>query len=66
VWVERALGRFQSPRETLGPLTVVPWAMVAANRVMMRDRAAELHDHFRHRLLDFVPLLQLGSSLARR
>ena len=42
--VERALGRFQRPREAIGPLTVVPWAMVAADRVMMRDRAAELRD----------------------
>ena len=51
VRVERALRRFQSPREALGPLAIVPRAMVAADRVMMRDRAAELHDHFRHRRL---------------
>jgi 3-oxoacyl-[acyl-carrier protein] reductase len=41
VWVERALGRFQSPRETLGPLTVVPWAMAAAAKGTPADIIAK-------------------------
>ena len=64
--VERALGRLERPREAFGPLAVVPWAMVAADRVMMRNGAAELHNHFRYRLLDLIPLLQFGAALAGR
>src|ERR1700730_13529680 len=40
--VEGALGRPERTREALGPLAVVPWAMVTADRMMVRDRAAEL------------------------
>ena len=42
VRVEGALGRLERAREALGPLAVVPWAMVTADRMMVRDRPAEL------------------------
>src|SRR6516225_12125281 len=66
IWIERAFRRGEGARKTLGPLHVVPSPMVAADRMMVSDSAAEPDQFARHRGLDLVPLLQFRAAPARR
>ena len=58
--VERALRGAQRAGEAVGPLPVVPGAVIAADGVVMRDRAAVPQDRVRRRGLDLRPLLELA------
>src|SRR6201989_908122 len=60
--VELGLGGPQGGSEGGRALAVVPGAMVAADRVVMGDRAAALDQRLGHRGLDLVPLLDLAAA----
>ncbi len=57
--VEFALGGAQGAGEGVGALAVVAGAVVAADGVMVRDRAAELVDGVHRGGLDLIPLFHL-------
>src|SRR6201994_3584944 len=67
-WVEDAgrielrLCRSQSGSEGRRTLPVVPGTVVAADRVMVGDRAAALDQRLRDGGLDLVPLLDLAAA----
>ncbi len=56
----------QRPGEELWPLLVVPAPVVAADGVVVRDRAAVVEDRPRDRGFDRVPLLELRAGTGRR
>ena len=61
--VERALGAARSARaKSVAALAVVPGAVVAADGVVVRDRAAEPDQRLARGRLDLVPLLELGAA----
>ena len=64
--VDGGLGRAQRRGERLRALAVVPGAVVAADRVVVGDRAAGRLDRLRGGRLDLVPLLELGAAPGRR
>src|SRR5258707_6307041 len=53
-------------REQRWALTIVPGPMIAANRVMMRDRATRLNQRVTGGTLDRLPLLQTSAVAAER
>ena len=64
--IERALGGAQRRGEQVRPLAVVPAAMVAADGVVMRDRAAGVDQRVARRGLDRPPLLEQRAVPAKR
>ena len=63
--VELRLGGAQRRRERVRALAVVPGAVVAADRVVVGDRAAGVDHRVRDGGLDLVPLLDLGAAPRR-
>src|SRR5213592_2086564 len=64
--VERRLGGGECGGEARRTLPVVPGPVVAADGVVVRDRAAEPQDGVGGGLLDGRPLLELGAAPPRR
>ena len=64
--VELGLGGAQGGGEGGRALAVVPGAVVAADRVVVGDRAAALDQRLGDRGLDLVPLLDLSAAHGRR
>ena len=62
----RRLGAAQRGGERLRTLAVVPRPVVAADRVVVGDRAAALDHRVRGGPLDLGPLLELGAAARRR
>src|SRR5262249_20286002 len=60
--VECGFRRAQRRRERLGALAVVPGPVVAADRVVVRDRAAVAQERLARGALDLGPLLELAAT----
>src|SRR5215471_13427768 len=58
VRIERSFRGYKRARKTLRTLTIVPAPMIAADRMMMGDSAAEPDQFVRYCCFDLVPLLQ--------
>ena len=65
VGVDRLLRRRERGQEERGRLLLVARTVIAADRVMVRDRAAEADHHLVRRLLDLAPLRERAVEGAR-